>query len=141
MNARPIQSWRSFCAAAAIAGVVAAGCQQGDGIPRVAVSGAVRFRRQPVEDGQIRFVPEAGLRAPVTIEPIRAGKYDCTCNGGVPIGRHRVEILAWDPKVPEPTGFGQRPRPQWIPAEYNRQSTLSIAIDGNADRVVKDFDL
>src|SRR6218665_3811301 len=104
-----------------------AGCAQ-EGIKRVVVSGVVRLNGKPVEDGQIRFVPFAETEGPVTIEPIRQGSYRCEKSGGVPLGKHRVEILAWDPSVPPPRGPGVPPRPQWIPSQYNSESTLTISL-------------
>jgi hypothetical protein len=122
-------------------GVVSTGCNHGDGIGRVVVKGEVTLKQQPVEDGQIRFVPIGNTAGPITIEPIQGGKYTCEHNGGIPIGEHRVEILAWDPKVPQPLGPGQPPRPQWAPPQYNRESKLTAAIDGSDDPHTQNFDL
>ena len=83
---------------------LAAGC--GGGIERVKMSGKVTYMDQPVVDGMIRFVPKAGTEMPLTIEPIRAGQYDTSTSGGVPVGTYRVEIFAYHPDDPIPTGPG-----------------------------------
>jgi hypothetical protein len=59
----------------------------------------------------------------------------------VPVGQHRVEILAWDPKVPFPTGPGQAAPKQLIPKKYNVDSQLIVTLDDSSNPVVKDFNL
>ena len=116
------------------------GCR-GDGIDRVIVTGDVRWNGGAVEDGQIRFVPQQGTVGPVTIRPIRGGKYACQEAGGLPIGTYRVEILVWDPNVPLQLGPGVPPRPQWAPAKYNKNSELVVTLKDSSEPVVQDFDL
>lgn len=113
----------------------------GDGLTRVVVVGTVMLKDQPVEDGQIRFIPDGGTVGPLSMSPIRQGQYRCDVKGGVPIGNHRVEILVWDPNVPPPSGPGGDPRPQWAPEKYNKQSTLTAEVDTTSDPLVRDFRL
>ena len=108
---------------------------------RVEVTGEVKLQGQLVADGQIRFIPQKGTAGPITIEPIKGGKYACKYGGGVPIGEHRVEIRAWDPKVPEPVGPGALPRPQLAPEKYNTKSELTLTLNGSSGAITKDFEL
>jgi hypothetical protein len=120
--------------------LILAGCRQSTGIERVVVQGRVTLNGAPVEDGQIRFIPVEGTAGPVTIAPIIKGRYVCDDKGGVPLGKHRIEILAWDPTAP-PGGRGEPPRPQWAPAKYNEQSELVETIESNGSDLAKNFDL
>ena len=117
------------------------GCGRGDGIERVTMAGSVTFRGQPVAEGQIRFIPKAGTAAPLTIEKVAAGRYATETSGGVPVGKHRVEILAWNPNEPAPSGPGAPPRRQLLPAKYNTQSQLEITLEPGQGQLNKDFDL
>ncbi len=117
------------------------GCGRSDGLTRVVVNGNVTLGGSPVERGQIRFIPHVDTAGPVTIEEILNGKYSCERTGGVPVGQHRVEILAWDPSVPFPTGPGQVTPKQLAPKKYNEESELVVTLDDSTNPVVKDFDL
>jgi hypothetical protein len=117
------------------------GCGSSDGLTRVVVTGNVRLSGSPVVRGQIRFIPQVGTQGPVFIEEIHDGKYACRRSGGVPVGQHRVEILAWDPTVPLPTGPGQKTPDQLVPEKYNVDSELIVTLDDSSNPVAKDFDL
>jgi hypothetical protein len=121
--------------------LAAAGCGRGDGLTRVIVSGSVSLDGTSVEDGQIRYIPVEATVGPVTIAPIKQGNYVCDARGGVPVGKHRVEILVWDPKVPQPKGPGGDPRPQWAPPQFNTKSELTADIAEGDGRLTKDFKL
>jgi hypothetical protein len=121
--------------------LTAVGCGRGDGLTRVVVSGSVSLDGTPVEDGQIRYVPVEATAGPVTIAPIQQGKYVCDARGGVPVGKHKVEILVWDPKVQQPKGPGGDPRPQWAPPKYNKNSELTADIAEGDGTLTKDFKL
>jgi hypothetical protein len=135
-----IQRWTTIAAAALISFLLL-GCSPDDGLNRVEVFGTVTLDGVPAEVGQIRFVPQEGTPGPVTIQPIEQGEYCCDHHGGVPAGKHRVEILIWDPKVPPPRGPGERPRPQWAPKKYNQESELAITIENSGSAVKHDFAL
>jgi len=125
----------------AIVAIHLVGCGRSDGLTRVVVNGNVRLDGAPVERGQIRFIPDVDTAGPVTIQEISDGEYSCQRSGGVPIGKHRVEILAWDPSVPFPTGPGQATPKQLVPKKYNEESQLVVTLDDSTNPVVKDFDL
>ena len=119
------------------------GCGSSDDLQRVVVSGRVTFKGQPVEFGQLRFKPESSTRGPVTIAPVREGKYLADNQGGVPVGEHIVEILSYDMKAVNgkwPDGPGSNPPPQILPAKFNTQSQLTVSIDGTK-AITHDFDL
>lgn len=123
----------------ALLAAVILGCG-GSGLERVAVSGKVSFNGQPVRAGQIRFVPQSGTEAPVTIEPIAAGEYNTNTSGGVPVGSHRVEITAYNPDEPAPSGPGSPPRRQLLPLKFNQQSTLELTVEAGGP-ITKNFEL
>jgi hypothetical protein len=125
----------------ALVAVHLAGCGSSDGLTRVVVEGNVKLNGSPVEKGQIRFIPQIGTKGPVYLQDIVDGKYVCDRAGGVPVGQHRVEILAWDPSVPFPKGPGAPTPKQLAPEKYNVKSELTMTLDDSTNTVVKDFDL
>jgi len=58
------------------------------------VSGAVTCGSQPVNMGQVRFVPIEETKGPVCLATIADGKYRVDTRGGVPLGTYRVEVMA-----------------------------------------------
>lgn len=129
-------------------GLLAIGCGGGcgnSGPQRAVVSGAVSYHGQPVADGEIRFSPNKGTTGPVTLASIVDGKYRTDAKGGVPIGTHKVQILAYLPdplSKPEHKGTpAERPRKQYLPAKYNDQSELELVIEPDRGSIVKDFEL
>lgn len=109
---------------------VFSGCSPSSTIERVPVIGEVKFDGAPVQDGRVRFIPQTGNVAPVCIAFIKAGRYEATDRGGVPVGRHRVEIVAYDPatEARRQGGFGGPAPQQLLPARFNSQSELQIEI-------------
>jgi hypothetical protein len=133
---------RAMIVGIAVASMASAvGCRRNDGPERVALSGKITFQGQPVQEGQIRFVAIGGTEAPVTIGAVKDGVYSMAANNGVPVGTHRVEIVAFNPGDPAPIGPGAPPRKQLLPAKYNRQSELTVSIDTGQKQSAKDFDL
>lgn len=120
---------------------ISAGCGNSDGLTRAVVTGNVSLQNAPVEDGQIRYIPIDGTAGPTIVSLIRNGKYRCDHNGGVPVGKHRVEILVWDPSVPPPMGPGSPARPQWAPERYNQESELVFEVEASGGEVQKDWNL
>lgn len=115
------------------------GC--GGDIHRVQLSGEVTYKGQPVETGQIRFVPVSGNDAPLTIAKIANGRYDTGKKDGAAVGSYKVMILAFNPNDPIPTGPGSPARRQLLPANYNTQSELTISIKPEEDNKIADFEL
>lgn len=119
--------------AALIVAVAIGGCGRNSGPARVRVTGTVTYQGKPVEEGQISFRPIDGKANPVSGAEIIGGKYEVIA-GGVPVGAHRVEIVASRP-VPLPPGkssvdYGDLgvPMEPYIPPKYNRESELKVEL-------------
>lgn len=74
-------------------GVIAAllGCG-GKSASNVKVHGTVTVDGTVADAGQIRFVPLDGVNGPVGIGDVSGGRYEILARGGVPPGRHRIEV-------------------------------------------------
>jgi len=124
--------------------MVTSGC--GESLPpgpaRAQVTGTVTFAGKPVPYGTITFVPEPGSGLPVSGADIRNGKYEVTNHGGVPVGKHRVEIHGWDssPANLGPADVSDAAVKPLIPEKFNTQSELKLTVESAAP-VQKDFDL
>lgn len=70
-----------------------AGCSN-DGLPSKIVVDNVICGGEPVAMGRIRFVPIDGTPGPASTGIIVDGQYRIESRGGVPLGKHRVEIFA-----------------------------------------------
>ena len=130
------------CLGCAVLLVAGQGCGQSK--PNyVLVSGEVTLDGQGLEIGQIRFIPTAGTRGPITISAIRQGRYTTEKTLGVPIGKHRVEIKAFDPDEYKnsPRGPGSPPIKQLLPEKYNRRSELTLTLETGQRELTEDFNL
>ena len=127
--------------AAAILLLTIAGCGSDDGLQRVRVHGTVSYQGDPVMDGQIRFCPESGTEGPISIVKIVEGNYTHEVNGGVPAGKHRIRVQAWDHTLPMPEGPTAPERPQLLPAKYNKDSDIVFDLEYQSGWLEKDFDL
>lgn len=128
-----------------LAGVAAfGGCSSGDGLERVVINGSVSYDGKPVEAGQIRFRPIEGTSGPITVRPIEAGAYTTAESGGVPLGRHSIEIKSYDAaeyKAKRNRGPGVAAPKQLLPAKYNDKTTLTLDLDADSDKSSVDFQL
>lgn len=123
--------------------VMCLGCGRGDGPKRVPVSGEVQYAGEPVRDGRIRFVPIAPDVGPVSISFVKDGRFTTAEFGGVPVGKHRVEILAYDTTdlATRDSGFGHAPPRQFLPARYNTQTELVVTVKSQPTELIHDFHL
>lgn len=121
--------------------LVAVGCGPRTGVERVPISGSVSYLGEPVEVGQIRFLPAKPTRAPVTVETIRDGVYTAAASGGVPVGEFRVEIRMYDADqyLNGPRAAGSPAPKQLLPDKYNQDSELKISIASGSGAIKKDF--
>ena len=117
------------------------GCGPDDGLTRVRVFGSVTYQGKPVRDGQVRFCPESRAAGPLSIAPLKEGKYAFDHHGGVPVGTHTIRIRAWDPELPLPQGPTDPERPQLLPAKYNLESEIMLKIEEQGGWLEKDFNL
>ena len=108
------------------------GCNTGKTQP---VSGTVTYNGIPVEMGSISFISDDPDIAPVG-GVIEQGKFSFTAS----VGKNRVEIFGSRPLPPERQDSpGAILYEDYIPAEFNTASTLSIEV--NSSTTVFPFNL
>jgi hypothetical protein len=147
LNRRRLGTALFFCGLS----VIASGCGRPSGPQRVAVQGAILFDGQPLQAGQIRFVPADGTKGPSAAAQIDKGFYEFSPANGPVVGKHRVEIEA----IPNATfelddeaayAKAQKEKnavplpPQPIPPQYNERSTLTATVDPKGEKKF-DFNL
>lgn len=109
-----------------LAALLLAGCSSG---PRMCpVSGTVTFDGKPLDDGHIYFFPldpniasDAGK--------IEAGQFAFEAREG----KVRVEIRASREVPGKRSPMGNIRKEEYIPARYNRESTLAAEVKANGD--------
>jgi len=101
----------------------------------------VTYDGQPVAKGRIRFEPLPGTAGNLSVGVIDQGRYMIDDFGGVPVGKHRVKILSFDPDDPGGGGPGGSPQKQLLPAKYNYQSTLQVEVEPAPAHAVHDYQL
>lgn len=74
--------------------VLIAGCGGGGGLEARVVHGTVTVGGEKVDAGEVRFVPIDGTPGPTSAATILDGEYRIEARGGVPVGKHRVEVDA-----------------------------------------------
>lgn len=117
------------------------GCSQATS-DRVVVAGNVSFNGEPVSNGQIYFYPTEENPGPVSGGPIKDGKYTAQARGGVPLGKHRVEIQGYRPmKSSGPKLAEGMPPEQYIPSQFNQRSELTAIVEPTPNPKTLDFDL
>jgi len=134
--------------ACALMAMISVGCGR-SGIERAVVSGKVTYRGQPIQRGQIRFVPTKGNQGPVSGADIVDGEYLVEAKGGVPVGSHAVRIEAYRqetryPREAPPPGMRMdslEVNTQYLPDRFNTRTQLEIQIDAGGGRLTKDFEL
>ena len=77
--------------------IVSIGCGHRSQLDRKVISGTVTCGGEAVPSGFIRFAPIEGTSGPNTTARIVDGRYRADNRGGVPLGKHRVEIDAQRP--------------------------------------------
>ena len=130
--------------------VVTNGCGPG-GIERAVVSGTVTHNGQPLEEGEIRFIPEAGSGVPMSGAAIVDGKYIADSQGGVPVAKHKIQIESWriseewlkqhGPSGPDEVPDWRIPRRQIIPEKYNVRTELEITVEPGSGEITRNFEL
>jgi hypothetical protein len=98
------------------------------------VAGEVTWQGQPVEDGQIVFLPEDGNLHPVAVKIVN-GKFEAR----VPPGRMKVEVHG-QKDMGYNEAMHQNTKAPYIPHEYNAQTTLKFEVERN-DQNRADFRL
>jgi len=123
---------------AVLAGIV--GCGPG-GPEKALVSGTVTFDGHPIELGKIQFYPIDGTSGPVASASIVDGEYRIENKGGVPVGRHRVQIEGYrKATVPAPgISLEDTAADQYVPAKYNTASELTEEIKADESPAIRNY--
>ncbi len=133
---------------AAMVMVASSGCDK-SGIEKIVVSGKVTYQGQPVKNGDLLFYPIDGTAGPVSGSSIKDGEYLADGKGGVPIGKHRVEIRGYRSAAPSSSMASKDiehaerrggQREQYLPAQFNSGSTLVVEV-GTGTQSKHDFKL
>ncbi len=127
---------------AVLAALACAGCGPPAGLQKVIVEGAVTLDGTPIPNGEVRFLPIEGTAGPVSGGPIKDGQYRAESRGGVPVGKHRVEIRAFRAPSGRQTGVAAiegGPAEQYLPERYNTKSELTATVGASESR--QDFAL
>ena len=115
---------------------VLVGCGgSGSGLQKVVISGTVTLDGNPIVDGNVRFYPIEGTKGAVSGGPIHDGVYTAHGKGGVPVGRHRVEIQAYRPAKGQPSSSEGALIEQYLPARFNENSTLTAEVSPESEKL------
>lgn len=106
---------------------------------RQAIQGVVTVDGQPLEKGQITFVPLLGTQGPTAGAAIIDGRFTVARVGGPFVGKFRVEITASRPgkekTIDRISGKPVESFEQYIPRKYNAESQLEAEVKaGEANR-------
>jgi len=108
-----------------------AGCAGGEA-KRYAVSGVVKWRGKPLDQGAITFLAEDPALGSGGGDMIKDGRYSIPAKQGLLPGRYKVMITSVDPKnqVPDPDALpGYLPVPKdRIQPRYNTRTTLTAEV-------------
>ena len=122
--------------------VTAIGCGP-DGPQKVLVTGRVQYNGEPLKLGRIHFHPVEGTSGPVSSAAISDGNYRIDNKGGVPVGRHRVQIEGYRKATVAAPGLdlSETAADQYVPTKYNSTSELTTEIKEGESAAVRNFDL
>jgi hypothetical protein len=129
-------AYPAVCLATSFVLAVAGGCNRSE-LPRRVVFGDVTCGGEKVAFGEVLFVPIEGTPGPATAAVIVDGRYRAGNRGGVPIGKHRVEVSAQRAtgrKAPTPEGTMVDEAVSIGPAKYaGPQSPLVAEVKADGD--------
>jgi hypothetical protein len=120
-------------------------CEDASG-GRYAISGTVRFNGQPLDQGNITFIPMSSDLATQSGASIANGSYAIPKMNGLIPGRYRVSISSGDGVTPagpsdQPPGpSGNFSSKERIPREYNVASTQEVVVKSEGPNRF-DFDI
>ncbi len=114
------------------------------GPEQFAISGQVTYDGQPVDNGDIGFIPGDGSAAKTVGADLVDGRYEVPAYEGPQAGKYKVVIFAERPngrRVQADEGSDEMidQMEQYIPDQYNAKSTLSVEISSNREDL--DFQL
>ena len=127
------------CAATLLATLlVVVGCEQNPN--RYAVEGTVTLDGEPLDEGQIRLVPQRGTSGPSSGAPIREGRFSIARDRGPFAGEFTVEITAVRETGEILNHPDEGPVPltaQYLPARYNSKSDLTASVKAGEPNLVE----
>lgn len=138
--------WSRVCWAVLVSGLLA-GCGPSAG-GRQEVSGMIKLKGQPLDQGLITFMPLSGDKATQGGAPITNGQYKIDRQQGLMPGTYRVNITAGDGRTPANAPPDQAPGPTGaniiskdrIPPEYNTNSKQDVEVTDKKPNVFN-FDI
>jgi hypothetical protein len=113
--------------------LVLAGCGP-SGPPTYPIAGVVTYDGKPLPTGTLTLIPDSP-KARTTVAPITDGVYSTA----ITAGEWTVNIMAVRNTGPVDPKLKEAPREQYLPAKYNRQSTMKVTSPVEGGK--KDFDL
>jgi len=122
----------------ALLAATAIGCADRSGLDKVPISGEVTLDGQPIPNGEILFYPAEGTKGSVSGGAIKDGKYVADGRGGVPLGKHHVEIRAYRASTKVLKGevaLEGGPAEQYLPKKYNVESELQADVDDSTTEI------
>jgi len=123
---RTFGGWLCICLVAGLAGC------GGGGAKRYGVSGVVKWRGKPLDQGAITFLAEDPSLGSGGGALIKDGQYRIEAKEGLLPGRYKVMVTSVDPKnqTPDPDsppGYLPVPKDR-IQPKYNTQTTLTAEV-------------
>jgi hypothetical protein len=112
------------------------GCGGGSDVKRTSVSGTVQLDGTPLPAGTIQFIPNPGVKGPPVQLEIHDGKFSASTANGPTAGQNAVQITAMKKtgkKTKTIMGEEADEIIQYIPAQYNEQSTLTADIQSGGE--------
>ncbi|MFI4875314.1 MAG: hypothetical protein ACIALR_08250 [Blastopirellula sp. JB062] len=124
--------------------LMALGCGSSGDPNMVPIRGSVSYQGAPVDDGVVRFVPSAGVKAPVRVAQVVDGAYELDGRFALSPGTYQIQIEGFegeDMPVSEP-GQVVESRRQILPEQYNVKSKIDPLTVNTGDAALKkDFEL
>ncbi|MFO0953921.1 MAG: hypothetical protein U0835_22745 [Isosphaeraceae bacterium] len=124
-----------------LAATAVAGCSEGDGLPRQAVSGAVTLNNKPLATGVITFLPNAQDVATQGGGVIMDGKYSIPRESGLVPGSYKVVISSGSDTPEKKTDTNDMPgmppvvAKDAVPSQYNTASVLTAEVKDGGKNV------
>ena len=114
--------------------LVIAGCG-GESDFKVSVSGDVTYDGKPIATGDIRFIPEAGPKAPGAGGTIKDGSYSLEGKQSLHQGSYRIEVKGFrnrdGSEGPVNLSDAEADYVQFVPSKFNTHSELQLTIDSS----------
>jgi len=107
------------------------------------VSGTVRYKGEPLSEGNVSFINDKGQVVTATID--QSGRYSAA---HVPVGSAKVTVQVVSAEGPPPVSFGSIPKPAQgtatapkVPARYGVPTTSGLKCDVTKGKQEFDIDL